>query len=132
VAAVGALALTLSLMPPSPWRRSFSAHDAVDAADAADAIEVVEVVEVVAVVDAVEASRRSRCDQGIEAEATRRATRGRDRNKDTLWRLTARQAGRGRGGISRSAGIGKLRELAPRLTRCCGTVSAKSFSQFAH
>ncbi len=34
------------------------------------------------------------CDQGIEAEATRQATRGRDRNYDTLWRLKARQDGR--------------------------------------
>ncbi len=33
-------------------------------------------------------------DQGIEAEATRQATRGRDRNYDTLWRLKARQDGR--------------------------------------
>jgi hypothetical protein len=33
-------------------------------------------------------------DQGIEAEATRQATRGRDRNYDALWRLKARQDGR--------------------------------------
>lgn len=33
-------------------------------------------------------------DQGVEAEATRQATRGRDRNYDTLWRLKARQDGR--------------------------------------
>ena len=33
-------------------------------------------------------------DQGIEAEATRQATRGRDKNYDTLWRLKARQDGR--------------------------------------
>lgn len=33
-------------------------------------------------------------DQGIEAEATRQATRGRDKNFDTLWRLKARQDGR--------------------------------------
>ena len=33
-------------------------------------------------------------DQGIEAEATRQATRGRDRNFDSLWRLKARQDGR--------------------------------------
>ena len=33
-------------------------------------------------------------DQGIEAEATRQATRGRDRNYDTLWRLKAREDGR--------------------------------------
>ena len=33
-------------------------------------------------------------DQGIEAEATRQATRGRDRNYDTLWRVKARQDGR--------------------------------------
>ena len=33
-------------------------------------------------------------DQGIEAEATRQATRGRGRNYDTLWRLKARQDGR--------------------------------------
>ena len=33
-------------------------------------------------------------DQGIEAEATRQATRGRDRYNDTLWRLKARQDGR--------------------------------------
>jgi hypothetical protein len=33
-------------------------------------------------------------DQGIEAEATRQATRGRDRNYDSLWRLKARQDGR--------------------------------------
>jgi hypothetical protein len=33
-------------------------------------------------------------DEGIEAEATRQATRGRDRNYDTLWRLKARQDGR--------------------------------------
>ena len=32
--------------------------------------------------------------QGIEAEASRQATRGRDRNYDTLWRLKARQDGR--------------------------------------
>ena len=31
---------------------------------------------------------------GVEAEATRQATRGRDRNYDTLWRLKARQDGR--------------------------------------
>jgi hypothetical protein len=31
---------------------------------------------------------------GIEAEATRQATRGRDRNYDSLWRLKARQDGR--------------------------------------
>lgn len=33
-------------------------------------------------------------EQGIEAEATRQATRGRDKNYDTLWRLRARQDGR--------------------------------------
>jgi hypothetical protein len=33
-------------------------------------------------------------EQGIEAEATRQATRGRDRNYDSLWRLKARQDGR--------------------------------------
>ena len=33
-------------------------------------------------------------EQGIEAEATRQATRGRDKNYDTLWRLKARQDGR--------------------------------------
>lgn len=33
-------------------------------------------------------------DQGIEAEATRQATRGRDRNYDSLWRRKARQDGR--------------------------------------
>jgi hypothetical protein len=33
-------------------------------------------------------------DQGVEAEATRQATRGRDRNYDPLWRLKARQDGR--------------------------------------
>lgn len=33
-------------------------------------------------------------DQGVEAEATRQATRGRDKNYDTLWRLKARQDGR--------------------------------------
>lgn len=33
-------------------------------------------------------------DQGVEAEATRQATRGRDRNYDTLWRLKAREDGR--------------------------------------
>lgn len=33
-------------------------------------------------------------DQGIEAEATRQATRGRDRNYDALWRLKAREDGR--------------------------------------
>jgi hypothetical protein len=33
-------------------------------------------------------------DQGIEAEATRQATRGRDKNYETLWRLKARQDGR--------------------------------------
>lgn len=33
-------------------------------------------------------------DQGIEAEATRQATRGRDKNYDALWRLKARQDGR--------------------------------------
>jgi hypothetical protein len=31
---------------------------------------------------------------GIEAEATRQATRGRSRNHDPLWRLKARQDGR--------------------------------------
>lgn len=33
-------------------------------------------------------------DRGIEAEATRQATRGRDRNHEPLWRLKARQDGR--------------------------------------
>lgn len=33
-------------------------------------------------------------DQGIEAEATRQATRGRDRNYATLWRAMTRQDGR--------------------------------------
>ena len=33
-------------------------------------------------------------DRGIEAEATHQATRGRDRNYDTLWRVKARAEGR--------------------------------------
>lgn len=33
-------------------------------------------------------------EQGVEAEATRQATRGRNRNYDPLWRLKARQDGR--------------------------------------
>jgi hypothetical protein len=33
-------------------------------------------------------------DQGIEAEATRQATRGRNKNYDALWRLKAREDGR--------------------------------------
>jgi hypothetical protein len=33
-------------------------------------------------------------DRGVEAEATRQATRGRCRNYDPLWRLKAREAGR--------------------------------------
>jgi hypothetical protein len=33
-------------------------------------------------------------EQGVEAEATRQATRGRTRNPDPLWRLKARQDGR--------------------------------------
>ena len=33
-------------------------------------------------------------DRGVEAEATRQATRGRNRNYDTLWRIKAREDGR--------------------------------------
>jgi hypothetical protein len=34
------------------------------------------------------------CDRGVEAEATRQATRGRNRNYDPLWRIKAREDGR--------------------------------------
>jgi len=34
------------------------------------------------------------CGYGVEAEATRQATRGRSRNFDPLWRLKAREDGR--------------------------------------
>jgi hypothetical protein len=33
-------------------------------------------------------------DRGVEAEATRQATRGRNRNYDPLWRVKAREDGR--------------------------------------
>ena len=33
-------------------------------------------------------------DRGVEAEATRQATRGRSRNYDPLWRIKAREDGR--------------------------------------
>jgi hypothetical protein len=33
-------------------------------------------------------------DRGVEAEATRQATRGRNRNYDPLWRIKAREDGR--------------------------------------
>ena len=36
-------------------------------------------------------------DRGVEAEATRQATRGRNRNYDPLWRIKAREDGRLRG-----------------------------------
>lgn len=50
--------------------------------------------------------------QGIEAEATRQATRGRDKNYDTLWRLKARQDGR-----LRTTRPGSKATAAARATR---------------
>jgi len=49
---------------------------------------------------------------GVEAEATRQATRGRDRNYDTLWRLKARQDGR-----LRTTRPGSKATAAARATR---------------
>jgi len=49
---------------------------------------------------------------GVEAEATRQATRGRDRNYDTLWRVKARQDGR-----LRTTRPGSKATAAARATR---------------
>jgi hypothetical protein len=51
-------------------------------------------------------------DQGIDAEATRQATRGRDKNYDTLWRLKARQDGR-----LRTTRLGSKATAAAQATR---------------
>ena len=51
-------------------------------------------------------------DQGIEAEATRHATRGRDRNYDTLWRLKVEQDGR-----LRTTRTGAKTSAAAQVTR---------------
>ena len=51
-------------------------------------------------------------DRGVEAEATRQATRGRSRNYDPLWRIKAREDGRLRS--TRAGAKGGSRAIATR------------------
>jgi len=51
-------------------------------------------------------------DRGVEADATRQATRGRSRNYDPLWRLKAREHGR-----LRTSRAGAKSGAQPRATR---------------
>jgi hypothetical protein len=85
-------------------------------------------------------------EHGIEAEATRQATRGRSRNYDPLWRVKAREDGRlrttkpgtksgGRAIATRAEAVEAWRQLAQALAmsgNSADRVLARSIAMFVH